>query len=291
MKVRSRTPVYGRLQMQATLDLRFESPPELAAFRSRLEPAGSDRFADVFALIGVDGTGGPIRVILATENSSWAADMPRWTAGYAIGSAGTIVIFPTRTPSYPHASIENVLRHEVAHILIDRAAGGRSVPRWFHEGLALAAERDLGFGDRTRLFYELMLGRRTGLGDIDRLFSGDRGSQDRAYVLSGVFVDGLLREHGADSAAQILRQMRNGIGFEAAFADVTGRNLRQAEAEFWSKNRVWTTWLPIVSSSPVLWMLVTLIALLAIRRRRQKDAELRKKFEDEERSIPPLDEM
>jgi hypothetical protein len=42
-------------------------------------------------------------------------------------------------------------------VLITRAAGGRPVPRWFHEGLAMAAERTWGFEDQARLFQELTL--------------------------------------------------------------------------------------------------------------------------------------
>ena len=67
--------------------------------------------------------------------------MSPWTAGFAIGNDGLIVLFPARSPRYPHDTLEDVLRHEVAHVLIDRAARGQRVPRWFHEGLAIVVER------------------------------------------------------------------------------------------------------------------------------------------------------
>jgi hypothetical protein len=47
--------------------------------------------------------------------------------------------------------LEAVLCHEVAHILIARAADGRAVPRWFNEGLAVVAERAWHFEDRWQL--------------------------------------------------------------------------------------------------------------------------------------------
>jgi hypothetical protein len=74
----------------------------------------------------------------------------------------------------------------------------------------------------------------------------------------------------------ILERVRQGASFESAFADAAGRRLADAESEFWDRQRIWTTWVPIVTSSAVVWLLVTFIALLAIRRRRQKDAAIRK---------------
>ncbi len=33
-------------------------------------------------------------------------------------------------------SIEHVVTHEVTHVMVFRATGGRSAPRWFNEGVA-----------------------------------------------------------------------------------------------------------------------------------------------------------
>jgi hypothetical protein len=50
--------------------------------------------------------------------------MDPWIAGFASNGEGPekkdemVVLFPARTPSYPNSSLEDVLRHEVAHVLI-----------------------------------------------------------------------------------------------------------------------------------------------------------------------------
>ncbi len=265
--------------------LLIEAPPELASVRARFESTDRNQLAGIAELVGLVEPGPAIRVVLAPESSDLAKQFAPWIAGFARGAAGEIVIFPSRSPTYPHNSLQDVLRHEVAHVLIARAADGEAVPRWFNEGLAMAAERSWGFEDQTRLLYQLVLGPTAGLDEIDRLFAGSRRNQDRAYALAGAFVRDVIRQYGHTVPARVLGGVRSGAPFEAAFADAAGVTLGQAESDFWQKQRIWTTWLPIVTSSATVWMIVTIIALLAIRRRRQKDAEMQRKWDEEESEL------
>ena len=262
-------------------ELHVEAPPDLAGVRARLESIDTQRLADITAMTGLADPGPAIRVVLAGEGSEWAARMPPWIAGLAVGG-DLIVLFPSRTPSYPHGSLEDVLRHEVAHVLIARAAPGRPVPRWFHEGLATAAERPWELRDRTRLVYELVTGPRLTLEQIDALFTGDRGAQTRAYALAGRFVRDLLDAHGGGVGAEILSHLGDGVPFDQAFARATGRSLLAAEADFWNRQRTWTTWFPLVTSTTTVWIVIMLLALWAVRRRRQKRAAQRRRWAEQE---------
>src|SRR5688572_349999 len=141
-----------------------------------------------------------------------------------------------------------------------------------------------------RFLYQAVLGSRISLNALERLFGGDQQSQTRAYALAGAFVRDLLQKYGEAAPGRILARVRDGASFDDAFAGAAGVRVSEAEADFWRRQRSWTTWLPIVTSSAALWLLVTLIALWAIRRRRQKDAEMRTKWEQEEQQDEPGDE-
>lgn len=262
-------------------ELRIEAPTELTPIKARLQSFDRKRLSDVVRLVGLSNPGPPIRVELATESSDRAWDVPPWIAGFALGATDTVVVFPARSPSYPHNTLDDVLRHEVAHVLIHRASAGRPVPRWFNEGLAMAAERGWRFGDQRQLLYQLVFGARPSLYQLDRLFQGSQADQTRAYLLSGALVRELLNRHGETVGGKILERMGNGTSFESAYLDVTGQSTADAESEFWNRQRVWTTWMPILFSQETLWMAVTVLAILAIRRRRQKNAEIKKRWEEE----------
>jgi hypothetical protein len=261
-------------------DLRIEAPPGLAAEKSRLESFESKRLTDVVRLIGLRNPGPPIHIELASDSSDWARSVPKWIAGFA--RRDKVVIFPSRSPTYPDSTLDDVVRHEVAHALIWRASSGRSIPRWFNEGLAMAAERGWKFRDQTQLFIQLVSGNRLSLDELDRLFEGGQADQTRAYLLSGALVQNLLTKHGDAVGGRILEQVGLGASFETAFRDVAGQSTSAAETEFWIRQRVWTTWIPVVFSQETLWMVITLLALVAIHRRRKRNAEIRRRWEEEE---------
>jgi hypothetical protein len=249
--------------------------------RARFESSDPQRLASIVDFVGLSDPGPPISVLLATETSDWARRVSPWVAGFALETPELIVIFPARSPSYPHGTVDDVLRHEVAHVLINRASDGNSVPRWFNEGVAMAAEHGWRFEDQTELLYQLVAGSRINLDELDQLFTSSRSGQSRAYALAGAFVRDLMRSYGTAVVAEILRRTGRGASFESAFRDATGVRPAQAEAGFWQRQRIWTTWVPIFTSSATIWVLVTLLALLAIRRRRQKNAEIERKWEEE----------
>ncbi|HQZ38956.1 MAG TPA: hypothetical protein PLH72_07935 [Vicinamibacterales bacterium] len=272
---------------QAPPALTIDAPPALAAARARLASYDLRPLASIVRMVGLDAPGPPMRVVLAAEDSDWAARVSPWTAGFAVGESGLIVLFPSRSPMYPHDTLEDVLRHEVAHVLISRAAAGHPVPRWFHEGFAVAVERPWGLGDRTRLATELLFGPRLGLAAIDALFLGDEGAQVRGYSLAAAVVRDLMSEYGPNAPARILRGVARGQSFDTAVATVTAGSVPRFEAEFWARQRTWTMWMPLATSSTVLWLVVIGIAVLAVWRRRRRAAAIRRRWAAEDAAQEP----
>lgn len=261
--------------------LTFEAPDALASARTRVERIDPATLSPIVRVVGLDSPGPPIRVVLAGDDSPWARQVPAFAAGFAVGEADLVVLFPSRSPVYPHDTLEDVLRHEVAHVLIARAAGGRPVPRWFHEGLAVAVERPWDLEDRARLASALLFGPRLDLASIDALFATNEEGQRRAYLLSTALVRHLMLEYGADVPARVLREAAGGRSFDLAVASVTARSLPTLESEFWDSQRTWTTWVPFLASSTVLWIAVIGLATLAVRRRCQRSREIRANWADE----------
>jgi hypothetical protein len=262
--------------------LHFESPVELAPIRAQLESINTTRWGDISRLIGVSDVGRPVRIVLETESSNLARNVPPWISGFAVEREDTVVIFPARAPSYPDDTLEDVLRHEVAHVLIGHAAAGNPVPRWFDEGLAMEAERERRFRDQTQLLYQLVTGTRADLIELDRLFTGGQQDQERAYAIAGSLVHELRQQYGSTIGAQILSRVRTGSSFDAAFSAETGVTPQLFETHFWEGQRIWTAWVPILTSSAVLWPGITLLALLAIYMRHRRNREIEKRWEEED---------
>ena len=270
------------MQLGSIPQLEIDAPEELAGARARLESFDTRRLRGVMTLVGLEQPGDPIRIAILPERSALAQKTPASTAGYALPGQSLIVLFPSRSPRYPDDTLEDVLHHEVAHVLTARAARGGGLPLWFHEGLAVLAERTWGLEDQARLMRELVLVSRTPLHRVDAMFAADEGSRARAYTLSAAFVRDLIRRHGSGAPAGILRLVGRGEPFERAFVMTTGETLAEAENVFWAGHRFWTSIGPFLTTQTALWMIVTVVALLAIIRRRMQRAERRRRWDSEE---------
>ena len=281
-------PVFGLSSSGPSSELvtlTIEAPAELAAPAGKLDLWQPERLAGFAEMIGLARTGPegplPVRVVLATEASAAELGAPGWVAGYARGDAGVVVLFPSRVPVYPDRSLEELLGHEIAQLLILEAAGGRPLPRWFQEGLAMLAEEAWGLEDRSRVALALLRHGRADLAGLDARF-GDPRQVSRSYALAGAFVRDVIRRAGPELPAEVLSSVAAGKSFDEAFARSAGVSLAEAEESFWRRFTLWYRWLPFLTSSTTLWMMIMLLALVAIRRRRQRDRALREQWEAEE---------
>jgi hypothetical protein len=241
-------------------------------------------------LVGIAGPGPPIRVVLAPESSPLAREVPSWVSGYTDGVSNVVVLLPERTPSYPDGGLEEVLAHEVAHVLIYRACAGRNVPRWFNEGVAMLAGRSYRLRDQTQLALGLLSGEKVPLWNLDDLFQGDRWQVERAYALSGALVQDLLDRYGTGLPSALFSRVASGLPFDEALRRTTGATLLDVGESFWARQGVFKRWIPIVTSTAVLWLGISLLAVVAaVKRRRDRAAEAERQAAEEAASPPPAE--
>jgi hypothetical protein len=264
--------------------LEIQAPPSLARQASAVAALEKGGWESLLKLVGLRTPGPPIRVVLAPESSPLAANVASWVSGYAVPELDTIVLFPARVSSYPNGNLEALLHHEVAHILLARAAGGGTVPRWFNEGTATVAAREWGIEDSARVALATIGRGPRSLGEVNAGFSGDTAAASRSYAVSAALVRYLVRRYGDDAVARILAGVARGDDFDDAFETATGENVYAFAHAYFRRETFWTTWVPFITSATGLWMAITVLALLAIKRRRERDAEMREMWAAEEQA-------
>jgi len=261
----------------------IEAPESLMPVAKRLQEMNPRRFLETLNLVGLTQPGPSIRVILAPEGSSLAQQAPRWASGYALSNVSTVVILPERVTNYPYASLEDVLSHEIGHILIHRAAGEHPLPRWFDEGLAMVAARTWNMEDRARLVWAMVSGTEVSLDELNELFLKDGASARRAYTLAHAFTLDLLEHSQPDFPKHLLARVAQGVPFPQAFTQTAMMTLTRAEEHFWSRQTLWNRWIPVATSSTILWFLIAVLGFYAFKKQRNRTAAIRKQWEDEER--------
>ncbi|HJU06101.1 MAG TPA: hypothetical protein VJ692_13200 [Nitrospiraceae bacterium] len=263
----------------------FEAPARFAPLAARLEKLNPHAIRAAMELVGLQEPGPPVSITLAPEDSQAARHAPPWVSGYALVPSGHIVIFPDRQISYPYGSLEGVLLHELTHVFVMRVIKGHTGPRWFAEGLATVASGERDLEDRTWGFWIELIATRTSLEEIDRWFGEGPPAVHKAYLLAEAFVRYLIASFGPDTPRRMLREHAAGVSLEEAARAVTGRSLRELENEFWSQQFAWQRWIPAVTSSAILWMIIVLLSLAALRKQRQRAAAMKRQWEEEDNEL------
>ena len=259
----------------------FESPTALQPIAQRLQQVDPKKFLAVMNLVGLEEPGPPIHVILASNEADLSKRVPEWVVGYAVGRASSVVLLPDRVPNYPYDSLEGVLFHEIGHILTHRAAGGHDVPRWFDEGLAMIAGRTWDVEEHARLVWAMVSGHQMSLDELNQAFVADSASARRAYIIAHALTLELIDQAPPDFPKRLLAKVASGRPFQEAFAQTTFMPLEQAEAKFWKEQTLWNRWIPVATSSGMIWLMITALVFYPARKQRKRAAAIKKRWEEE----------
>lgn len=191
-----------------------------------------------------------------------------WAAGFADADRNLVAVLAGPRGPGRLDELRRTLRHELAHLALDRAAGSRA-PRWLHEGYAQLAAGDWNWRQAWRLRGALL---REGSGVLERLaldFPAREGPARTAYLLSYTAVQELARRGGTRGLASFFEALRGGATVDAALRDVYGMSLVQFERQWRASVKDRYGWLYLLSRASFFWLLLTL-ALIALGWRRWK---------------------
>lgn len=266
-------PVAGRqvfAQERPAATVTIDAPPSLAPEAARVRRVDLDELDRALQRAGLR-LPDEMQVSLVADADPRARDVPRWVVGLAFGTRD-IILFPQRVPPYPYDSIESVFRHEVAHLALTRRAGGETLPRWFHEGVAMSVDTGWDTPGQFRLLLEMLLNPQTDR--LQQLFaSAAQPESALAYGLSAALVADLQRRHGPAVVGDIAARVASGMPFAESFARETGETPDAAASRAWAVYRRWTNWVPALTSGSAVWALILVIsaaAYVSVRRRRAR---------------------
>ena len=257
----------------------IDAPPSLGPVAARIRNIDSSRLVDALGRAGLTPPADP-HITLIPNDDARARATSSWIAAQAFGSRG-IIIFPDRIGTYPHDSLEAVVRHEVVHLALFTRAGGRPLPRWFHEGTAVSVEEGWGIANQVRLLLATRSHR--SLAELERLFrSQTQPDTHSAYLLASALVSDLRRRHGPAAPGAIAALVGDGVPFDEAFSTVTGDTPEAAAASAWDPYRRWASWMPVLTGGTFLWFGIVVLAVVAFAASLRRRAAQRRRWDEEE---------
>lgn len=197
----------------------FEGPAERALAERVL--ASLERAYDRIGNVLVTYPIAPIAVVLYTEQQF--RDITR-SPSWAGGAYDGIIRVPVRGALAQARELDRVLAHEFVHALVATLTT-RRLPKWFDEGLAGALEtEDTGWA---RAIVE-QIPEPIPLATLSGSFRDfSPGQATAAYAVSALAVRRLIEDAGGLAMTNILKDVDDGVSFDAAFAHRMQRTVEE----------------------------------------------------------------
>lgn len=211
----------------------------------------------------------------STAHDGGAHPMSEWAVGVTFVGRGKVVL---RAHGSALFSLYETFDHELSHVLLHRAVGEASIPRWFSEGVAIWQAGESVVDRMASAQRAAMTSNLVPLASLDGRFPLRGMAVGLAYAQSALFVRWLGTEYGARTVPGLVRGLRTTGDFETAFRAVTGTTMANAEAEWREDFENATSWVALLSDQNLSWgllsLLFMLVSFLKVRDRRRAMAML-----------------
>jgi hypothetical protein len=162
--------------------------------------------------------------------------------------------------------LEERLRHQLAHLALDEAAGNHDVPRWFHEGLAVQFSGEDAAPRAEALVAAALNDRLVGLREVDARFPDGASRPSLAVAEAADFVRFLRDLPARERFPALIERLRAGDPLDRALPTALGADLDAIEARWRKEMAKRYSFVPVFAGATLLWVVVALG--ISLRRRR-----------------------
>jgi hypothetical protein len=215
---------------------------------------------------------------------------PTWAVGTAYPAHNLIILRSPRGIKGGRTKIEEVLKHEYAHLVLARALKGHEAPQWLDEGFTMLQSRGWSISWTYVLSRGALSKALIPLAELADGFPLDQQQAQLAYAQSFSFVSYIKNEYGTEALARVIKGIALGLDAEESLRQVTGLGLRSLERGWKAELKKRYSWIPIITSFFSLWFLASLLFLLGYWLKRRRAKRILEEWEQEEalaKNSPP----
>jgi hypothetical protein len=225
---------------------------------------------------------GDLEILFYTRGmaGNFRPSLPEWGGGGAIG-ADRIIVLVDNQPLI-HNDLIRTTVHEIAHIVLNRLTPESSLPRWFHEGVAMIMAGDINLREHVVLSQAIFTGNCIPFSSIDSLNLFGRFKASLAYSQSRQAVLFLIDAYGRGILAELLEATNRNGDFWQAMQEVL--RLSPEEFESLAMRHISRTYGPVfwIADTYLLWLGIVALFLFGFLATKMRNARKRALMQEEE---------
>jgi hypothetical protein len=257
------------------------SPSDTARIKSILE-SYQGKISDLLDFEYSD----TVQVVVASDIETFRAaiggEFPDWGAAAAIKPARLIVI---KSPASFQVgkSLDELLGHELAHLILDKASGSRWLPRWLEEGFCQMISHEWRLANDLLVTRAVWGGGLLPLASLEGVNSFSGAKASLAYAQSYLAFSSLVQEFGIEFIRNFLGNYRETGNFYGAFFRATGYSYSEWDDIWLKKTTDHYRMILFIFDPAVLFPLIAVLFILLYILKKYITWKKKKQWEAEER--------
>ena len=235
--------------------------------------------------LGLEPAGG-VRVYLSASEEDFEVltrgMIPEWGVACAFPARATVVL---RYPIRGDRRLEEILTHEMTHVVLGGALGTYRPPRWFDEGLAVWLSGEWKLRQTVNISWAVLTRNVIPLREIDHVLSFPSSKARQAYTESSLAVEYLVQVGGMEALSEVVRWMASGTTFDGALRAAIGHSHTEFERGWGAYLRKRFGLISLLWERTNVWVLILALSVIAYIAIKLRNRKILKEWEEEEEEM------
>jgi len=250
--------------------------PRYSRVAERVDAVARDNLPRLMAELGLTQLS-PIDIVVTAHardyDASLAGELPNWGVAFAILEEQRILV-DVQKATRAYNSLDEVVPHELSHLLVRQKVPHARLPIWFSEGLAQWQAREWSLVDAWELMQGVWAGSAPRIEDLYREYPSEETRAQSAYRISYAAFTDLFSGLGFQVLPDLLATVEQKGSFSEGFFTFFGFSTADYAAYFHDEiERRYKTKALVFQSGPLFGfaalVFVAMIVRYTIRRRRK----------------------
>ena len=206
----------------------------------------------------------------------------KWSLGITYANPDRIIIKDPGFAKISKRKFNQVLKHELSHIMMNRFNMVQSIPRWFKEGFAMNEANEISLNHKILVAKNIQNNNLFNINKYNNFNNFNRIEFNLAYAISAVSIVAIKKMYGDDIIHEIIYNIKKKHTFNISFLNSTGQSLDQFNNNFYNFIKREYFWFKLINLPKNIFALMPLLLVIGFYIKSKKNKQIKQQWEIEE---------
>jgi len=206
----------------------------------------------------------------------------KWSLGITFNHPDKIILKDPSLSKISKKRFNQVLGHELNHVMLNRFKYYHTIPRWFKEGFAMKSANEITLNHKIQVAQYINNKNLFDISQYNKFKQMNRKDFNFSYALSAIYILSLEKLYGNDINENIIYNLKQGQTFDKAFYSATKVSLAELNEILYVYIRKNFFWFKLINFPRNILSLMPLLLVIGFFIKSHRNKKIKRQWEIEE---------